>query len=342
MILKRKIYGEIKKFMFKGRIMILYGPRQVGKTTLLGTLSKEFPGSIYLNCDQFDIRERLTNTTSTELAVLFEGKKIILIDEAQRVQNIGITLKLVADTMKGIQIVAFELKNEFGNLELYRLLEDMMIFGNYPVARLMPIQEPREEVLYDIASSYVYKDILQLEKIKYPEKLEKLLRALAHQIGSEVSYTELASLCELSKTTVEDYIRILEQAYIIFRLEPYTKNRRRSLKRLRKIYFWDLGIRNALIKDFRPLSLRNETGELFENFFIAERMKKNLTESKLFSAHFWRAYDGEEIDFIEERAGELAAYECKWKKKVDTVSKSKDAPVDTCTVIHQENVMEYL
>ncbi|MBI5401036.1 MAG: ATP-binding protein [Candidatus Yonathbacteria bacterium] len=369
MILERKIYSKIKENLFKNKVIILYGPRQVGKTTVLNSLQNEYPDSLYLNCDESDIREALGDTTTTELYLLFGNKKLILIDEAQRVKNIGITLKLVVDTMKDIQVVAtgsstfdlsnkirepltgrkiehmlfplavFELKNKYSDLELNRLLEDMLIYGNYPVIRLIADIQNSESTLYEIATSYVYKDILQLERIKYPEKLEKLMRAIAHQVGNEVSYTELASTCELSRGTVEEYIRILEQAYIIFKLEPYSNNKRRTLKKLRKIYFWDNGIRNAMIKDFRPVSFRSDIGALFENFFIAEKLKGNVTNSRLVTSYFWRAYGGEEIDYIEEKEGSLSAYECKVKYEGKIITKSKNAPVEKCTVVTMATII---
>lgn len=369
MILERKIYSKIKENLFKNKVIILYGPRQVGKTTILNSLKSEYPDSLYLNCDESDIREALSNTTTTELSLLFGSKKLILIDEAQRVKNIGLTLKLVVDNMKDIQVIATgsstfdlsnkirepltgrkieymlfsplvsELRNKYSSLELNRLLEDMLVYGNYPAVRLLLNTENRENTLYEIATSYVYKDILQLERIKYPEKLEKLMRAIAHQVGSEVSYTELASMCELSRGTVEEYIRILEQAYIVFKLEPYSNNKRRTLKKLRKIYFWDNGIRNALIKDFRPVGFRNDIGALFENFFISEKLKGNITDSKLVTSYFWRAYGGEEIDYIEEKEGGFTAYECKLRYEGKTIKKSKNAPVEKCAVVTMATVI---
>lgn len=369
MILERKIYSKIKENLFKNKIIILYGPRQVGKTTILNSLYGEYSDALYLNCDESDIREALSNTTTTELSLLFGNKKLILIDEAQRVENIGLTLKLIVDNMKDVQVVAtgsstfdlsnkirepltgrkieymlfspavFELKNKYSEIELNRLLEDMLVYGNYPAVRLIDNTQSRESVLYEIATSYVYKDILQLERIKYPEKLERLMRAIAHQVGNEVSYTELASTCELSRGTVEEYVRILEQAYIIFKLEPYSNNKRRTLKKLRKIYFWDNGIRNALIKDFRQVGFRNDLGALFENFFIAEKLKRNITDSRLVTSYFWRAYGGEEIDYIEEKEGSLVAYECKVKYEGKTITKSKNAPVEKCAVVTMATIV---
>ncbi len=372
MLLERKIYKDIKQNLFKNKALILYGPRQVGKTTLIKTIQKEYPNSLYLNCDEPDIRERLTNTTTTNLILLFEGKKLILIDEAQRVENVGLTLKLIVDELRDVQVIATgsssfdlsskirepltgrkieymlfpplvqELSGAYSDIELKRLLDDMLVFGNYPAIRFSKEVERREQDLYDLATSYVYKDILQIERIKYPERLEKLLRALAYQVGNEVSYAELATICSLSRGTVEEYIRILEQAYIIFKLEPYATNKRNTLKKMRKIYFYDTGIRNAFVRDFRSFAFRNDTGALFENFFISEKIKKNATNKSFAQHYFWRSYSGEEIDYLEEDVSGMRGFECKVKYSGSTITKSKNAPLEKCSVVTKETITQIL
>lgn len=367
----RSIYPNVLSSLNRGRAIILYGPRRVGKTTLLQKLLREFPEARYLNCDEPDVRDALNNRNSSDLKRLFGKTKLILIDEAQRVPSIGITLKLIVDILKEVQVVAtgsssfelskgvrepltgrsfeylllpisvFELSKKFDELEVKRMLEDMLIYGNYPTIRL-DLVEKKEDELQKLANDYVYKDILQLERIKYPEKLEKLMRALAHQIGSEASYNELAGLCELSKDTVQEYLRILEQAFIIFKLEPYSSNLRNSLKKMRKIYFWDLGIRNALIKDFRPLSLRSDQGALFENFFISEYKKNQILNDPLSTLYFWRDYQGHELDLIIEKAGSLKGIECKWTYGKSDILVKGNAPTKMAKVCTKENYLHFL
>jgi len=342
MIIQRTIQNSIKKSLFKGKIIIIYGARQVGKTTLVKEILKDYPqNSEYYNCDEIDIRQSLIDKTSTELKVLFGNKKLVILDEAQRVKNIGLTLKIIADNFSDLQIIAtgsssFDLSNEiaepltgrkiefylypfsleeiksiYSKLELSRLLERRMIFGMYPDIVINEAEAERN--LRNLTSSYTYKDALQYQNIKNPEILEKLLQSLALQIGNEVSYNELASLIGIDKNTVASYIRILEQAFIVFRLRPFSRNLRNELKKLRKIYFYDTGIRNSLINNYNHLDLRQDTGHLWENFIISERIKKNNNLNLNINAYFWRSRQGQEIDYLEEKAGKLDGFEIKWK-----------------------------
>lgn len=340
----RFIEPRINKLLFKGKAIILYGARQVGKTTLLRRLQKSRPErSIYLNCDEPDIRLSLTNVTSTEIKVLFGKAQIVFLDEAQRVPNIGLTLKLAVDNFPDIQIIATgsssfelsdniaepltgrkfelhlfplsmeELRHEYSNLEIQRLLEHRMLYGMYP--EIVRNYGAELDLLKEITRSYLYKDVLQYQQIKNPEVLEKLLQALALQIGSEVSYNELASLLGIDKKTVASYVRILEQAFIIFPLQPFSRNLRNELKKLRKIYFVDTGIRNALINNFNPLALRQDVGALWENLMICERLKNNSNENRGVSMYFWRTHQQQEIDLIEDSGGKLSGFEFKWGNK---------------------------
>ncbi len=342
MYIKRKIQDEIESSLFKGKILILYGARQVGKTTIIKELEKKYSeDALYLNCDEPDIREKLTNKTSTELKQFVSGKKLVLIDEAQRVKNIGISLKLLTDNFPEIQIVAtgsssFELSNEISEpltgrkiefrlypfsleelcqmsskMEITRMLEKYILFGMYPEV-LFSNDRDAPKVVSAIAESYLYKDVLEYQNIRKPEVIQKLLQALALQIGQEVSYKELGMLLSIDKITLEKYIDLLEKAFIIFKLSPLSRNLRKEIGKMRKIYFYDLGIRNSLIKNFNTLSLRDDTGALWENFLIAEKIKNNDNAGKRVNSFFWRTYDQKEIDYVEESGGAINGYEIKW------------------------------
>jgi len=344
MLIPRIIQKRIKKFLFKGKTIIIYGARQVGKTTLVKSIQKEYvKNSAYFNCDEPDVRAALMDKTSTEIKNFFGNRKLIILDEAQREKNIGLTLKLMVDNFPSTQIIATgsssfdlsnkiaesltgrkyefhlypfsltELNDKFSDLEINRLMGKMMIFGMYPVVALLSGDEEKGRELKELAKSYLYKDALQYQNIKNPEILEKLLQALALQIGNEVSYNELAGFLNIDKNTVANYIRILEQAFIIFRLNPFSRNSRNELKKMRKIYFYDVGIRNAIINNFNPLNLRQDVGALWENFMISERLKRNNTGENI-KSYFWRTKQGQEIDYLEEFAGKISGFELKWKQ----------------------------
>lgn len=343
-IVKREIQNGIEKSLFKGKIIIIYGARQVGKTTLIREIQKKYSNdSLYVNCDEPDIQQALTNKTSTELKNFIGNKRLILIDEAQRVINIGLALKLLVDNYPDIQVIAtgsssFDLSNQiiepltgrkhefylypfsfselktiYSELELNRLIENRIIFGMYPDVVLK--YDESENLLREISRSYLYKDVLQYQNIKSPDLLERLLQALALQIGNEVSYNELAVTVGVDKKTIASYISLLEKAFIIFRLNPYSRNLRNELRKLRKIYFVDTGIRNALINNLNPLNLRGDTGNLWENFLISERIKLIKNRNVIRNTFFWRTHQQYELDYIEEEKGKLFGYEFKWNKK---------------------------
>jgi len=350
---KRALEKHIEDRLFQGKVVVLYGPRQVGKTTLVQKISQKYaPDARYLNCDEGDIQAALSEKkTSSELRKFLGEAKLITLDEAQRIPNIGLVLKLLVDTFPDQQILAtgsssFELSNkvvepltgrkyelflppfslqelrsEEDTLERKRLLEHRMLYGMYPeVVRSSGAQV--EENLKNISRSYLFKDILALQNIRHSETLEKLLQALALQIGSEVSYSELGSLVGIDKNTVLKYVHILEQSFIIFRLPPLSRNIRNELKKSRKIYFYDTGIRNALIRNFNPLHLRQDKGALFENFLMSERIKMQMGNLHDASRFFWRTHAQQEIDYIEEEGGKMRAFEIKWNAK-KTVSPPK-------------------
>ena len=337
----RGLAEQIEQRLFKGKAILVFGPRQSGKSTLIESLLKERDHQ-YLNGDDADVREILTNTTATNLKAIIGNKSILFIDEAQRISNIGLTLKLFTDQIKNVQVIAtgssaFELssqvnepltgrKYEFmlyplsfaemvkhnGLLQEKRMIEHRLIYGYYPEIVTRPGEE--KELLKLLADSYLYKDLLMLEQIKKPVILEKLLKALALQVGNEVSYHELSQTTGSDSKTIEKYIDLLEKAYILFRLPALNRNVRNEIKKGKKIYFFDCGIRNAVINNFSPAGSRTDIGALWENFLIAERMKflrYNGMDAKQF---FWRTTAQQEIDLIEEYEGKFNAYELKWNK----------------------------
>ncbi len=373
-MIQRKIQSEIEKKLFRGKIIILTGARQVGKTTLIKNIANQFENnSIYLNCDEADVRIQLTEATSTILKNIVGGKKLILIDEAQRVKNIGLTLKLFADELPEKQVIATgssalelsnevnepltgrkyefqlypfsfsELKENFGYLDVNRLLEERIIFGMYPEIVLK--SDEKKSLLKNLASSYLFKDILNYQGIRKPEILEKLLTALALQIGSQVSYNELSNMLKINKDTITKYIDLLEKAYVIFRLPPFSRNLRSELSKMRKIYFYDTGIRNALISNFNLLEIRQDTGALWENFLISERIKNNSLNDSDIRTYFWRTQQQQEIDFIEEYDERIFAYEFKWNpnsRKIIPKTFANNYPSAKTQIIDKENFNDFL
>lgn len=363
----RKIKDSIKKGFFKGKVIIIYGARQVGKTTLVKELQQEYSDSLYWNCDEPDIQLSLRNKTSTELLSMIGKASVVFLDEAQRVKNIGMTLKLIVDSAPHIQVVAtgsssFELANKisepltgrndtytlfpllsselrstYNEIELRRLTEHRMIYGSYPEPFFLD-KEKRERRLLELAEDYVFKDIFTLSSIRKSEKIVTLLKALALQIGSQVSYSELGTMVGLNYDTVESYITALEQSFVIFRLPPYLGNARNSIKKSRKIYFWDTGIRNALINNFNSFDLRTDEGALFENFFIAEMLKEKISSGNRVNAYFWRNYQGKEIDLVLEKDGHADFFECKLRSN-DSVKKIDEFEAQ---IITRDNYLDEL
>lgn len=319
------------------------GARQVGKSTLLETIFQNRENLIWMTGDDMDVQELFSQMTSTRLKALLGNCQTLVIDEAQRIPDIGLRLKLITDQIKDVQVVAtgsssFELaskvneslagrKREFrmfpvsfkemvehtNLLEELRLIPHRMIYGYYP--EVVSNLGNEQIILKELADSFLYKDILSFESINKPDKIVRLLKALAFQIGSQVSYNEVAQLIGLDSKTVERYIDILEKSYIIFRLGTFSRNLRNELKASRKIYFWDLGIRNLLIGNLAQVESRTDVGAMWENFMIAERLKRNAYNGSIAQYWFWRTQQQKEIDYLEEENGELNAYEFKWNEK---------------------------
>jgi uncharacterized protein len=342
MYIERYIKLAIQEALGRGKIVILYGARQVGKTTLVKEILKNFDEtSKYLNCDEPDIREAFTKKTSTEMKSFIGGARLIVLDEAQRVHDIGITLKLLHDTYPDLTIIAtgsssFELSNsisepltgrnesftlypvsfseyveQVGSVDASRLLSERIRFGSYPA---IIGSSRQEEDVRSLARDYLLKDVFQIGHIRKPIVIEKLVKLLALQIGQQVSYNELAQQLEVSRQTVMGYVSLLEQAFVIFRLPPLGRNKRKEVTRFDKIFFYDTGVRNALIDDFKPLEYRSDKGHLFENFFIAERLKQLQRLNEHPTLYYWRTKTGAEIDLVEETHEALRAFECKWTR----------------------------
>jgi predicted AAA+ superfamily ATPase len=369
-IYPRLIEKRIKSHLFKGKAIVIYGARRVGKTTLVKKLQREQKESLYLNCDEPDVRLALTDRTSTELREYIGNKKTVIIDEAQRIKNIGLTLKLLVDNAPDVQIIAtgsssFDLANKISEpltgrvFEFYlwpfsmkeinsdeednrRLLETRLVFGMYP--EIVFHNNQKEEMLRSVYKNYLYKDALEYQGLKNPELIEKLLAALALQIGSEVSLTELANLLGVDQKTIASYIRLLEQAFVIYRLPPLSRNLRKEISKSRKIYFCDTGVRNAVINNFNPLSLRDDRGALWENFLITERQKNNEIAGRYVNRFFWRTWSQQEIDYIEEEGGTLSGWEITWEDKRKKAPKAWKETYKNSSfqVINKNNYSEFI
>jgi predicted AAA+ superfamily ATPase len=372
-MISRILVDRLRQKLFKQKAIIVLGPRQVGKTTLLKNLAFDPNDILWMNADEIDVQQRLSEVSSGSFKALLGKKKIFIIDEAQRIENIGLKLKLITDDLPEIQVIAtgsssFDLANRVnepltgrkweynlfplsyqelvehhGMLNENRLLEHRLVYGYYPEVVSNPGEE--EERLKLICHSYLYKDVLLWERLHKLDKLVRLLQALAHQIGSQVSFNELAEICSMDPKTVEKYVNLLEQAFVIFRLPSFSRNLRNELKSSRKIYFYDNGIRNAIINNFNPIALRSDVGFLWENFLVSERLKFNSYHLLNKNSFFWRTVNQQEIDLIEEYGGQLHAYEFKWNtKKTFRLTKAFENayPNSTFNVITPVNLNEFL
>ena len=374
-MITRTLQQRIEGNLFKGKAVIVIGARQVGKSTLFRQITEKLEEPVLmLNCDEPEVRELLAGMNLVELKLMIGKHRVVVIDEAQRISEIGMTLKRITDNFPEVQLLvtgssSFELQNRLnepltGRKYEYRLfpistrellehggliavkqsLESRLIYGSYP--DIINHTDEAKELLMNIAGSYLYKDLLALEDIRRPALLEKLLVALALQVGNEVSYNEIAQTVGSDSKTVEKYIDLLEKCYIVFRLGAFSRNLRTELKKSKKIYFYDNGIRNAVIQNFAPLSMRNDAGALWENFFISERIKANEYEGRYAKSYFWRTTQQQEIDYIEESDGQFAVFEMKWnpRKKTTPLPAAflKTYPVAQEAVVTPENYLKWL
>jgi uncharacterized protein len=341
---KRFLYDQLSKALVPGKVFVLYGPRQVGKTTLVKDMMEILPFQCkFVDADELIYREALSSQNRQRLGEVLGDAQLLIIDEAQRVPEIGLNLKIMIDSFPHVTLIAtgsasFELANKIsepltgrkltynlypisfdeikqsmGAVEARSQLERWLIWGGYPaiVTTDNPVQ--RERLLGELVGSYLYRDILELDGVRRSEKIVDLLRLLAFQIGSEVSLTDLGSSLALNRQTVERYLDLLEKVFVIFRVGGFSRNLRKEIIKNSRYYFWDNGVRNSLIQNFNPLSLRNDVGQLWENFLVVERRKANQAAGRFVNTYFWRTYDQKEIDCIEEHGGKLYGYEFKWQ-----------------------------
>ena len=373
-MIHRQLEEQITPLLGIGKAIVIMGARQVGKSTLLETIFRDRDNILWMTGDDLDVQELFGQMTSTRLKALLGNAKTLIVDEAQRIPDIGLRLKLITDQIKDVQVIAtgsssFELaskvseslagrKREFrmfpisfsemvshtNLLEELRLIPHRMIYGYYPEVVCNPGSE--SVILKELVDSFLYKDILSLDNINKPDKIVRLLKALAFQIGRQVSYHEVGQLIGLDSKTVERYIDILEKSYIIFRLGSFSRNLRNELKLSRKVYFWDLGIRNMLIGNLAQVENRPDAGALWENFILAERLKRNSYAGSIAQYWFWRTQQQKEIDYLEEENGQLNAYEFKWSDKKADVripeSFAKAYPDASFSVITPKKVDEFL
>jgi predicted AAA+ superfamily ATPase len=341
-MIKRILETKIRETIGSGKAIVIVGARQVGKTTLINSILNEYD-FLFLDADDPIVRNLLTNPNTEQIKTIIGDKKLVFIDEAQRISGIGLTLKIITDQLKDVQLFvsgssSFDLGNELnepltgrkwefemfpisweefennvGFLKSEQQIENRLLYGFYP--EVINHQGKEKEVLKNLVNSYLYRDVLAFSEIRKPEVLEKLLQSLAFQMGSEVNYNEIAQIVGINKLTVQKYIEILEKGYIVFRLGSFGRNLRNEIKQSRKIYFYDNGVRNMILGNFNPINLRIDKGALWENFLVSERRKQNLNKDTFSKMYFWRTKQQQEIDFVEEKDGQITAFEFKWNKK---------------------------
>ena len=375
--IQRDLRAVLESKIGKGKVLLLIGPRQVGKTTLLKNILTSVSSEKkvqFWNCDESDVRQFLSEANSAKLKSFVGNSDFIVIDEAQRVKDIGLTIKLIHDSFPNVQLAVTgsssldlsnsinepltgrkyeynlfpfstnELVNHTSMLEEMRLLKNRLVYGFYPDVVNNPGEE--KEILTNIVNSYLYKDVFEFQDIRKSSVIEKLVQALALQVGSEVSFNELGNLLGIDTVTVQRYVDLLEKAYVIFHIRSYSRNVRNELKKSIKIYFYDNGVRNSVISNFSPVDLRSDIGALWENFLISERIKNNAYHNKNAKYYFWRTTQKQEIDFIEEVDQNLFAYEFKYNpKKANSkcpLTFSNNYPNVPFDVITSENYMDFV
>ena len=357
----------------QSKIIVIYGSRQVGKTTLVKTIIQHTNYRVlYLNGDDRHDIEKIKTRDTIQLTQLVAGYELLFIDEAQKISDIGINLKILYDNCRSLKLIVtgssalelantvaeslagrthtyylyplsfLELSTQFETAYLKRSIDTYLIYGSYPDVLQYSAQADKKAYLQDLSESYLYKDVLEIGSIRYSRKLKALLTLLAFQIGSEVSYSEIGQQVGLSHHTVIDYIQLLTQAFIIKPLYGFSRNLRKEITKKPKLYFHDLGIRNALIGNFAPLNMRSDSGALWENFLVMERTKRNHYQKHYCNAYFWRTYTGAELDYIEDYDGTLHGYEFKWRKSSKIPERWRDNYSQSFQCINSHNFLEFI
>ena len=377
MKIQRLLQEQIRQAITPGKVLVLYGPRQVGKTTLVQDLLPSLPlRSKYINADELMYREALASQSRQLLGEILGDAELLVIDEAQRVPEIGLNLKILVDNFPLARIIAtgsasFELASKIsepltgrkltytlypvsyaeirqclGVLETRSQLERWLVWGGYPAVVTTDSPTSRSQILDELVGSYLYRDLLSLDGIRKADKLVDLLRLLSYQVGQEVSSVELSSSLAIHHSTVIHYLDMLEKVFVIFRVGGFSRNLRKEISKNSRYYFYDNGVRNSLIRNFNPLALRNDIGQLWENFLVVERMKANLHAGRSVNSYFWRTYDQKEIDCLEEYGGGLHGYEFKWQERELRPATRREFletyPGSQLSVIHRENFENFI
>lgn len=341
-VVKRKVQVEIEKWLNKGKVLVITGARQVGKTTMLQNMFSESEEKVlWLNADETRVRTRLSEPDVASLKGVVGNYKTVIIDEVQRIENAGLLLKILADNFKEVQFIAtgssaldvseqifepltgryllfhqhpFALAEMYKDESLFEIenkLNFHLVYGSYP--DIYNHQEDAQTLIKNLSNQYLYKDVLMWKDIRKPQLLDKLLKLLAYQVGSEVSIHELSKQLHVSSETVDTYIDLLEKSFVLFRLPAYSTNPRKEISKMNKIFFWDNGVRNAVIGNYDDVSIRQDVGQLWENFMISERLKMNSWLAQDRKEHFWRNYNQSEVDYVELDGNQLSAFEMKWR-----------------------------
>lgn len=372
---KRYYENKIGQNLLPGKVLVLYGPRRVGKTTLVQEFLQDWQGKYFLGTgDDIKLSQVLGSQSVQTIISFFSDYELVVIDEAQKIEGVGLGLKILVDHIPEVKVIAtgsssfdlsnkvgeplvgrmrqlvlypvavLELKDQFGGMKVAELLDDLLVYGSYPETLTVSNFMEKSDYLLSLVGSYLYRDILELEQIRNSKKILDLLRLVAYQIGSEVSLSELANQLDMSKLTVGRYLDLLEKSFVLINLRGFSRNLRKEVTKTSRYYFWDNGVRNAIINNFNPISVRNDQGQLWENFLFIERMKRQHYLKIRSNYYFWRTYDQKEIHLIEEREGKLFGFEFKWgDKKHRSVREWLQTYEDSSfEVINRDNYLEFI
>lgn len=374
-MIKRYYLEKIDEYLKPNKVLVIYGPRQVGKTTLLREYLKTYSGKLYKSTgENLELKKVLESGDLSKISSFFSDYELVVIDEAQKIENIGEALKILVDQIDNIRVIAtgsssfdlsnkigeplvgrqtvlhlfpistIELSDNYGKMHLHEGLENSLIFGSYPEVVMARSWREKKDLLVQIRDSYLYKDILELENIKNSKKISDLLRLLAYQVGKEVSLQELGNSLDMSKNTVERYLELLEKSFVLVNVRGFSRNLRKEVHKTSRYYFYDNGIRNAVIDNFNALDVRDDVGQLWENYLFIERMKKRSYQKIYANQYFWRTYDRKEIDLVEERDGKLFGYEFKYGDKKVKAPKDWLETYNNAefSVINKENYLDFI